>query len=334
MTDATAAPSAVETGRVGVMLPRDLPVADVLPFARRAEALGFDELWVVEDLGFRGGFAQAAAVLGATERIEVGIGILPAAARLAAFAAMEIATLEQLFPGRVIVGLGHGMPQWMRQLGAWPASPLTLLRETTLTLRALLAGEPAPDGGRYIEASGLVLDERPERVPPILLGVRGPRSLELAGEVADGVVLAEPADPTYIEASIAHVERGAATAGRSASAPRVVTYDVAAVAETDAAAFARVRPALAWFGEPDWAPHLAGLPFAADLAELRKRAGSPAAFAEAIPDEWIARLALAGTAERVRELVAERHRAGATTVVLTPVGDDRLGELERLAAAR
>ena len=51
---------------VGVLLPRDLPAAEVLPYARRAEELGFDELWVVEDLGFRGGVAQAAAVLAAT----------------------------------------------------------------------------------------------------------------------------------------------------------------------------------------------------------------------------------------------------------------------------
>ena len=95
---------------VGVMLPRDLPAAQVLPFARSAEDLGFDELWVVEDLGFRGGFTQAAAVLGATARIRVGIGILPAAVRNPVYAAMEIATLEQLFPGRTDVGIGQ--PVW------------------------------------------------------------------------------------------------------------------------------------------------------------------------------------------------------------------------------
>src|SRR5690349_17446064 len=110
----------------GVMLPRDLHASSVLDFARRADELGFDELWVVEDLGFRGGIAQAGAVLAATSRIVVGIGILPAAARNAAFAAMELGTLAQLFPGRLIAGIGHGMPDWMRQVGAWPRSPLTL----------------------------------------------------------------------------------------------------------------------------------------------------------------------------------------------------------------
>ena len=66
---------------VGVMLPRDLPADQFRPYAQRAEALGFDELWVVEDCFFRGGVAQAAAALAMTDRIRVGIGILPAAVR-------------------------------------------------------------------------------------------------------------------------------------------------------------------------------------------------------------------------------------------------------------
>ncbi len=102
---------------VGVLLPRDLPADRVLPYARRAEELGFDAVWVVEDLGFRGGIAQAAAVLASTDRIRVGIGLLPAGARNVAFAALEIASLAQLFPGRIDVTVGHGMPHWMRSVG-------------------------------------------------------------------------------------------------------------------------------------------------------------------------------------------------------------------------
>ncbi|MEK8170665.1 LLM class flavin-dependent oxidoreductase [Streptomyces sp. M19] len=102
---------------------RDLPARDVLPYARQAEDLGFEQLWVVEDLGWRGGIAQAASVLASTTNITVGIGILPAGARNVCFAAMELATLAQLHPGRLIAGVGHGMPDWMRQAGSWPASP-------------------------------------------------------------------------------------------------------------------------------------------------------------------------------------------------------------------
>lgn len=312
---------------VGVLLPRDLPVDQVLPYARRAEQLGFDEVWLVEDLGFRGGLAQTGAVLAATERITVGVGILPAGARNAAFAAMELNTLALMFPGRFVAGIGHGMPVWMRQVGAWPKSPLTLLGEYTTAVRTLLRGEPGPAAGTYVRIEGVELVEPAASVPPVLLGVRGPKSLAVAGATADGVVLAEPAAPPYIRAAIEHMNSGAT----DAASRRVVTYDVAAVDADPRAALARVRPGLAWYGEPDWAPHLVGQPFAEEFARLRATCSSPEEFAERLPDEWIAELSLAGTAEQVRERMAARFAAGATSVVLTPVGDDRLGELERLA---
>ncbi|GAA1526101.1 alkanesulfonate monooxygenase SsuD/methylene tetrahydromethanopterin reductase-like flavin-dependent oxidoreductase (luciferase family) [Agromyces terreus] len=316
--------------RVGVMLPRDLPIEQVLPYARRAEALGFDELWVVEDLGFRGGIAQAGVVLAVTERISVGVGILPAGARNAAFSAMELGTLAQLFPGRLIAGIGHGMPAWMRQVGAWPASPLTLLAEYTIAVRTLLRGEPGPAAGRYVDVEGVVLSERPDAPPPVLLGVRGPKSLGLAGATADGVVLAEPAVPAYVAAALAQVQ-GGMPATDAGAAPIVVSYDVAAVHADDAAALAQVRPGLAYVGEPDWSPHLVGLPFAEELARLRLESAGPDEFAARMPDEWVAELSLAGTPAGVRERIAARHAAGASSVVLAPVGDDRLGSLDALA---
>jgi alkanesulfonate monooxygenase SsuD/methylene tetrahydromethanopterin reductase-like flavin-dependent oxidoreductase (luciferase family) len=311
--------------RVGVMLPPDLPAGQVLTYARRAELLGFDELWVVEDLGYRGGVAQAGAVLAVTSRLTVGIGIMPAGARNAAFAAMEIATLAQLFPGRLTAGIGHGMPDWMRQVGAWPASPLTLLREYTTAVRTLLRGEPGPVAGRYVNVEGVVIGERPQTVPPVVLGVRGHRSIAVAGQVADGLLLAEPAAPPYIADSVARL---AATA-----APEVVTYDVAAVDDDGQAARDLVRPALTRIGEPDWAPHLAVLPFAADLARHRAASTGPEEFAATMPDEWVREVSLAGTPDEVSAGVAARHAAGATSVVLAPVGSDRLDALSRLAPA-
>jgi alkanesulfonate monooxygenase SsuD/methylene tetrahydromethanopterin reductase-like flavin-dependent oxidoreductase (luciferase family) len=318
--------SALQSGRIGVMLPRDLPVGEVLPFAQRAEQLGFDELWVVEDLGFRGGIAQAAAVLARTERMIVGIGILPAGARNVAFAAMELATLAQLFPGRLIAGIGHGMPGWMRQIGAWPESPLTLLREYTLALRGMLRGEPGPEAGRYVRVEGVLIGEVPEIVPPVVLGVRGPRSLAVAGEVADGVNLAEPAAPGYITAALGQ-------AGRVPGAPRfeVIAYDLAVVDDDPSRARMRVRPALAPVGKPDWAPHLAPLPFADDLARMRADSADGEAFAAAVPDDWVDALTLAGTPDAVRERIEARRVAGATSSVLIPVGSDRLSALADLA---
>jgi len=124
---------------IGIVAPPELPADEFIAYARDAERHGFDQLWVVEDCFLRGGVAQAAVALAQTTTITVGLGILPAGAR-PAFAALDMATLENLFPGRLIAGVGHGMPGWMRQVGAWPASPVTLLTEYISTLKKLLKG--------------------------------------------------------------------------------------------------------------------------------------------------------------------------------------------------
>jgi 5,10-methylenetetrahydromethanopterin reductase len=317
-------------GRVGVVLPRTLAPQQIVPFAQRAEELGFDELWVVEDLGFKGGIAQAATVLAVTARIHVGVGVLPAAVRNAAFAAMEIATLAQLHPGRVTVGIGHGMPGWLRSVGAWPASPLTLLSEYADALRTLLRGEPGPARGRYVDVEGLVLDELPDSFPPIILGVRGPKSLALAGAHADGIILAEPAMPGYVAASAA-IARPSADSGDAA--PLVVGYDLAAVNEDRRVALDALRPALAVLREPDWRPHLAQAAFADELQTLARETIGPDEFVRALPEEWVSELTLAGTPDEVRQKIADRHTAGSTSVVMFPTSADPLAELDELALA-
>jgi alkanesulfonate monooxygenase SsuD/methylene tetrahydromethanopterin reductase-like flavin-dependent oxidoreductase (luciferase family) len=311
---------------IGVVTPPDLPPGDFIPYAQEAERLGFDQLWVVEDCFFRGGVAQAAVALAKTAGITVGIGILPAGARNPAFAALELSTLANLFPDRLIVGVGHGMPGWMRQVGAWPTSPVTLLTEHIAALKALLAGENVTVAGTHVALDAVVLETPPSSVPPVFAGVRGPVSLRRCAQVSDGTILAEPVTPEYIHAVRALVEPHAPAHGH-----RIVGYNVAAIDDSASTAYARARQSLRWIGDPEWAPHVAPLPFAAALAELRQKAGSPEEFSAALPDEWVEQLAVAGTpssaAARARELVD----AGLTDLVLVPAGGDPRGQLAALA---
>lgn len=318
-----AAETTVGSGRLAVLLRPDLPTRDLLPFVREAERLGFDELWVVEDCFFRGGVAQAATALATTSRIHVGIGILPAAARNLAFAAMELTTLADLHPGRLTVGVGHGMPGWIRQVGAWPASPLTLLDEYLVALKALLRGESVTVSGRYVQLDGVRLAFAPEVVPPVLAGVRGPRSMAVSGQRADGTILAEPVTPEYLAAVRAQLSAG--------PGHRIVGFCVAAVDDDPAVAFDQARAGLRSIGEPDWAPHLAPLDIAEDFAALRRSSSGPEAFADALPDAWVRRLALAGEPDAVRARRAELHAAGCDTVVLIPAAPDPLAVLPSLA---
>jgi len=308
---------------VGVSLPRNLPARQIVDFAQSAERLGFDELWIVEDCFFRGGIAQASVALAATSRIHLGIGILPAAARNAAFAALEVNTLAELFPGRTTVGVGHGMPGWMRQVGAWPASPLTMLEETISAMRALLDGETLSVEGRYVRLRGVALENAAQTPPLIVAGVRGPKSLEVSGRVADGTVLAEPVTPEYLAAVRAQV---------NTSRPhRIVAYNVAAVHPDASVARDLARTRLDWVGEQDGRVHIDPLPFAEEFFALRASVDTPEEFAAALPDPWVDQLAVVGTAATARARIAELHDAGAHSVVLLPAGPDPFAALEALA---
>ena len=119
--------------------------------AQAADEAGLEELWLWEDCFFESSVASAAAVLAWSNRVRVGIGLLPAPLRNVALTAMEIATMERLFPRRVRVAVGHGVQSWMGQVGARAASPLTLLREHLTALRSLLDGQEAITSGHYVK---------------------------------------------------------------------------------------------------------------------------------------------------------------------------------------
>lgn len=196
--------------RIGVMYDRDWAPEGLPAFARQAEALGADDLWVVEDLGWNGGVSAAAVALGATERLRVGIGIAPAPLRSPALLAMELATLARVFPGRLVAGIGHGAREWMVQVGVAPRSPLALLEETITAVRALLRGEKVELEGREVRLDGVQLVHPPAEPPPVVAGVVRPRSLELSGRVADGTLIAEGHGPQDLENTRALLAKGGA----------------------------------------------------------------------------------------------------------------------------
>ena len=140
-----------------------------------------------------------------------------------ALAAMEAATVARLFPGRFVLGLGHGVQDWMRQIGAGVESPMTLLREHTTAVRDLLAGRTVDVDGRYVRLDRVTLDWPPPEPPELLLAGRGPKTVRLAGEIADGLIL--DGEGTLDDVRLARdlVDDARAQAGRPGRG-RVVAY--------------------------------------------------------------------------------------------------------------
>lgn len=185
------------------------------------------ELWVWEDCFRESAFASAGAALAWSGRLRIGIGIAPMPLRNVAATAMEIATLERLFPGRLLPGVGHGVLSWMSQVGARVGSPLTLMREYVPALRGLLAGDEVTVDGRYVSLDAVKLDWPPTTPPRVYAAAEGPKTLVLTGEVADGTVLDSRHTPDEVRAAVRSIREAREAAGRE-GAHDVVAYVVAA----------------------------------------------------------------------------------------------------------
>jgi alkanesulfonate monooxygenase SsuD/methylene tetrahydromethanopterin reductase-like flavin-dependent oxidoreductase (luciferase family) len=196
------------SARIGVVFRPDFRPDTLRETAAAAERAGVAELWLWEDCFLQGGIAAAAVALASSETLTVGLGVLPAPLRNVVTTAMEIATLEAMFPGRLRVGIGHGVQDWMRQAGAAVASPLTLMREYVTSLQDLLAGRSVTVEGRYVRLDDVRLDWAPQQPVPVMIGGTGPKTLALAGEIADGVILDSRYTATTVRDALGHVTSG------------------------------------------------------------------------------------------------------------------------------
>ena len=187
-----------------IYLPQ-LPPERLRSIARAADEAGLEELWLWEDCFLNSGIAAASAALAWTERLRVGIGILPVPFRNVALTAMEIATMRRMFGERAIVGLGHGVQEWMGQVGARAASPMTLMREYVTALNALLRGETVTTDGRYVKLDGVKLDWPPDPAPELFIGATGPKTRRLSGELAGGTILTGGTSPDGVRAARAQI---------------------------------------------------------------------------------------------------------------------------------
>ena len=292
---------------LGMCFPRTFPAALVTDVARRLDQGGADELWIIEDCFFTAGPSLVSAALTATERLKVGLGIVPAVVRTAAVTAMEFATLEALGPGRFLPGIGHGVQEWMGQMGVRPKSPLTALEEVTTSVARLLAGEEVSLEGATVHLDHVKLDAPPVTPPPILLGVQGPKSIALAGRVAGGVVLAEPATPSYVRQSVQY-----------AGSPQgfvVAVFAAMCIRDDRKTAYDWTAP---WLGEriASKAPQLTALPFFDDLQKLYDESGADGLVG--MPTDWWTQIGAIGTLDDAAAHIEALEAAGVHHIGLFP----------------
>jgi len=308
----------MSTPSYGVIFHPRFPPERLADDARRAEAAGFDELWLWDDCFLPGALTSAAIALAATRTLKVGIGLLPATAYNPLFAAMEITTLARAFPGRILPGFGHGVGSWMAQIGAAPASSLQTLSETVRVVRRLLAGELVSSHVDPPHLDAVQMQVTPSQLPPLYVGAMREKSLRMAGRLGDGTILTGMSSPAYIRWACRHIQAGLAETGRQSQ--RVAVYLDVKVQPDGAAARLAARQALA--ARLPWADiHLQACGIAAEVAAFLQ-VHDAGYMAQHMPDEWLDLFSASGTPEQVAQALPRWSAAGADSIIFQPLNGD------------
>jgi alkanesulfonate monooxygenase SsuD/methylene tetrahydromethanopterin reductase-like flavin-dependent oxidoreductase (luciferase family) len=307
---------------IGVFLLGDIPPADIATMARHVEAAGFTELWFAEDYFMLPGFSSAAIALAGTSSIKVGIGAVANRVRHPAVTAMEATALALAFAGRFhVLGLGHGVPAWMRQMKLFPKSVLTSLREAIVTIKRLVQGETLTEQGEYYGFDAVKLTHIAPDLK-VMGAVVGPKSVELCAQVSDGLQVSVLAGPEYIRQVVAHSARTRAAAGLSPDYD-IVTYVLACIGPDRAAARQKIRPVCAFYLEAVGPTAMTEAYGVNDTVKALIAKGTTAAD---MPDDWLDWLAISGTPRDAIAAIEALYDAGSTSVVLCIVPTEELEE--------
>ena len=317
---------------VGLVLGSAIAPERLPGLAALAEELGYQELWFAEDFFFTGGISGAAAALGATQQIPVGLGVVSAVVRHPALLAMEIATIARVHPGRLRAGIGLGVPAWLRQMGIKPRSPLSAMRECVTAVRALLDGEELTTEGRCFRFDRVRLAYTPPSRVPLYLGVLAPKAMRMSGEIADGNVLSVLSTPAYIRWALERAAEGAHDAGRR-DTRALSTFAFFSVDRDGERAKRELRESVAFYlaaGGPNALTDAYGI---SDELAAMLASGGAEVVAREMPAQWLEDLAVAGEPDECAEKIRRLLAAGADSVALFPMPSERSEEMVRAAAA-
>lgn len=301
--------------------------------ARQAEAAGFDAIWVIDSqLIMKDAFLTLALCAVQTQRLKLGTGVTNPLTRHPTVIANAFAGLRELSGGRALLGIGAG-DSAVFSLGLRPAT-LATLEAAIRTIRALHAGAAAEIDGRTVRlatANGPV---------PIFIAASQPKTLALAGRLADGVIVMGPADAAFAASQLAIVRQAAAEAGRPADEPFIDLWATVSLQADRQRALDDVR---SWASsQARWLHRFAALPPSlerfrdelrrADQAyDFHEHLSLRAAHRGAVSDALADALAIAGDAAACAERLRALQDLGPQRLTLTLLSGGREARLRALA---
>jgi 5,10-methylenetetrahydromethanopterin reductase len=302
-----------------------------MEYTKYAEEKGFEAVWQADSRLVRDAIVPMSAFAAVTDTIKIGSGVVDCWTRNPARLAATFSTLDDLAPGRVILGIGAWWDPLAEKVGISRAKPLRAMREIITAVRALLANETVTMNGEFVHLDGVELDyvyqERRPKDVPIYLGATGMQMMELAGEIADGVVLNYLVSPGYNKKALEHLAIGADKAGRSWEAIDRPQLVVCSVHEDRKTALDMARMMVTqYLGQQPHIMKASGVPQSL-LDKVGEVLTWPAtheqveAASKLVPDEIVQMLTASGTPDEARTKVREYIADGATCPILYPLGD-------------
>ncbi len=324
--------------RVGLGLAARGDVSDCVGWAHDASRRGLESVWVHDSYFERDAVTYCSALAAQVPGLRIALGALNPFTRHPVLLAMTVSAIDQMAPGRVVLGLGTGLPLRLAQMGI-PYSPdegLARVAEAIDTVRALWGGERLPPGAEGVPPLQPMFP--PVHHVPIYIAAYRSAMLEMAGAKADGY-LARPAEsiPSFVK--MLGVIRAAATrAGRHENAVETAGYLLTLVGDSrrDALNRAKREPFVIYMMSVLSDVSLNRVGFDRSLRDdiaAAWRAEEYHKAAELVPDEMLDAFILCGTVEDVAAKAWDYHAAGMDVPVLQPVVQEDAQVGGALAAA-
>ncbi len=319
-------------GRVALYLQDKHPVRDGMGYVRYAEQRGFEAVWQAESRLVREATIPLAAFAAVTERIKVGTGVINVWTRNVGLMAATFVTLDDLAPGRVLLGIGAWWEPLASKVGVDRRKPLQAMREVVEVVRRLIRMERVTYHGEFVHVSDIEIDivhgNRAPRDIPMYIGATGMKMMELAGEIADGVLLNYLVSPKYNADAMAALAAGAARSGRRVEdidRPQLV---VCSLDRSREVALDRARELVTqYLGQQPHIMKASGVDQSLldEIGQVLTWPAGPEEIRKAmklVPDDVVQMITASGTPDECRAKVREYVAAGCTCPILYPLGDD------------
>ena len=302
------------------------PVLKLASYTKLAEEVGFDNVWITDHYNNRDVYTTLAVLAINTNTIKLGTGVTNPYTRNIAVTASSIAAINDISGGRAILGIGPGDKATFDAMGIEWIKPLLTSRESISALREFFAGKKVNQDGERVKIAGAKMAFKAGNIP-IYLGAQGPKMLELAGELADGVLI-NASHPKDFEVAIKAIAAGAKKVGRDPKEVDVGAYACFSIDKKEDKAIEAAKIVVAFIvaGSPDMVLERHGIPVSAkgDIGGAIAKGDFGALMGGMVTQDMVNAFSICGTPETCAQKVADLQKIGVTQIVCgSPIGPNK-----------